>query len=100
MKKNSPCGFGSLGRRLCYYKRRSMTTTLKLFVKSSRSLGRSTLLVRYSILQSIKLILITSFGLSIFLFELFEIYQKVENSAYSLQKIGIVYSFQFENAST
>src|SRR5260364_57547 len=52
LKKNSPFGFGSPGRRFHYYRIYSRATILELFVKKYRSLGRSRLLVRYFIPQS------------------------------------------------
>ena len=76
LKKISSSGFGSLGRRLRYYRRCSRAIILKFFVRSYRSLGRSRLLVRYIILQSIKLTLLKSLVLSIFLLGLFEISPK------------------------
>ena len=72
----SPCGFGSPGRRLCYYRRRSRATTLKFFVERCGSLGGSILLVEYIILQSIKLTLLASFGIPDILFGFFKIFAK------------------------
>src|SRR6185312_3717880 len=76
LKKISPFGFGSLGKRLRYYRKYSRATTLKFFVKSYGGLGRSSLLVRYVILQSITLKFFTSLVLSLFLLGLFEISPK------------------------
>src|SRR5260363_482428 len=99
MKKNSPCGFGSLSGRLCYYRKHSRATTLKFFVKGYRSLDENILLVEYIILQSIKLTLFASFGTPVILFGFFRnFHQKVGKSAYPLQKIDNVYSIQIRNA--
>ena len=97
----SPCGFGSPGRRLCYYRRRSRATTLKFLVERCGSLGGSILLVEYIILQSIKLTLFASFGTSGILFGFFKIFaKKWKNQLTPLQKINNVYSVQIRNAST
>src|SRR5260363_214267 len=81
LKKISSSGFGSPGRRLHCYRRCSRAITLEFFVRRYRSLGGSRLLVRYFIPQSIKLTLLKSLVLSIFLLGLFEISPKSGKSS-------------------
>ena len=81
LKKISPFGFGSPGGSLRYYRKCSRATTLKFFVKSYGGLGRSSLLIRYIILQSITLMLFTSLVLFLFLLGLFEILPKSGKSS-------------------
>src|SRR5260364_339900 len=87
LKKISSFGFGSPSRRLHYYRRCSRAIALEFFVRRYRSLDGSRLLVRFFIPQGIKLTLLKSLVLSIFLLGLFEISPKSGKSSLPPPKV-------------